>query len=77
MASSGLAENLANPLAPMLYGISVLHCTSVSLAADGAGLGTVWGREPGCSMLADAGFGDVTLHELRRDPFNLIYVCTP
>ena len=74
-ASSDLAENLANPLAPMLYGISVLHCMSVSLAADGAGLGTVWGRELACSMLAEAGFGDVTLHELPQDPFNLIYVC--
>lgn len=76
-ASSDLAENLANPLAPMLYGISVLHCMSVSLAADGAGLGTVWGRELACSMLADAGFGEVTVHELAQDPFNLIYVCRP
>ena len=30
--SSFLEENLDNPLAPMYYGFSVLHCLTVSLA---------------------------------------------
>ncbi|HVF75593.1 MAG TPA: class I SAM-dependent methyltransferase [Acidimicrobiales bacterium] len=76
-ASSDLANNLDNPLAPMLYGISVMHCMSVSLAAGGAGLGTAWGRELACEMLAAAGFTSVSVHELPQDVFNLIYVCKP
>ncbi len=36
-ASSELEENLTNPLAPLLYAISTLHCLTVSLARGGAG----------------------------------------
>src|SRR5205823_9034799 len=39
-ASSDLARNLDLPLGPYLYGVSVMHCMSVSLAAGGPGLGT-------------------------------------
>ena len=35
----------ANPLAPMLYSVSTLHCLTVSLADGGAGLGTAWGEQ--------------------------------
>jgi SAM-dependent methyltransferase len=73
-AASRLEDNLANPLAPFLYGISTLHCMTVSLAHDGAGLGTVWGEELAGSMLADAGFVDVTVHELADDPLNQVYL---
>ena len=41
--SSDIAENIGNKLAPLHYGISVMHCMTVSLAQGGAGLGTVWG----------------------------------
>ena len=46
-ASSDLAGNLANPLAPMLYSTSTLHCLTVSLAGGGAGLGAAWGERAG------------------------------
>lgn len=73
-ASSRLENNVANPLAPFLYAVSTLHCMTVSLAEGGAGLGTVWGEELARQMLAEAGFVDVTVHEVPDDPFNQIYV---
>lgn len=74
-ASSHLANNIGNPLAPILYAISTLHCMTVSLAAGGAGLGTVWGEELARQMLAEAGFVDVTVHDAPGDPLDLVYVC--
>ena len=47
---------------------------SVSLGLDGDGLGTVWGRQLAESMLADAGFSDVTVSEIESDPFNNYYI---
>jgi hypothetical protein len=47
-----------------------MHCMSVSLGPDGAGLGTVGGRQLAPSMLADAGSGDVQLREVESDPLN-------
>jgi len=44
-ASSNTKENIQNPLAPTLYTFSTMHCMTVSLAQDGDGLGTVWGRQ--------------------------------
>jgi SAM-dependent methyltransferase len=72
--SSDLADNLDNPLVPLLYGISTLHCMTVSLAAGGAGLGTAWGEQTALAMLADAGFGEVTVHEAPGDPLNAVFV---
>lgn len=76
-ASSHLEDNCSNPLAPMLYGVSVLHCMTVSLAYDGAGLGTVWGEQVACEMLREAGFASIEVNEVEQDPFNLVYVCQP
>ena len=73
-ASSRLEDNVGVPLAAYLYTVSTMHCMSVSLAFDGAGLGTVWGRQLAMSMLADAGFGDVKVEELESDPINYYYV---
>jgi 2-polyprenyl-3-methyl-5-hydroxy-6-metoxy-1,4-benzoquinol methylase len=73
-ASSQLEDNIGVPLAAYLYTVSTMHCMSVSLALDGAGLGTCWGRQLATSMLADAGFGDVTVHEIESDPINFYYV---
>ena len=47
---------------------------SVSLGLDGAGLGTVWGRQLATSMLAHAGFTDVAVNEIESDPLNYYYV---
>lgn len=53
--SSELHRNLDRPLAPMLYAYSTLHCMTVSLAQDGIGLGTMWGKEKALVMLREAG----------------------
>ena len=50
-----------------LYTVSTMHCMAVSLAFDGAGLGTVWGRQLATSMQAEAGFGDVAVREVESD----------
>lgn len=73
-ASSKLENNVGAPLAPYLYTVSTMHCMSVSLGLDGAGLGTVWGRELATAMLAEAGFSDVTVAEVDADLFNDYYV---
>jgi SAM-dependent methyltransferase len=73
-ASSHLENNVDNPLAPLLYSVSTLHCMTVSLAHDGAGLGTVWGEELALRMLREAGFVDVDVHEIPSDPLNSVYV---
>jgi hypothetical protein len=72
--SSDVSDNLANPFAPLYYGISLMHCMTVSLAHGGAGLGAVWGVEMALEMLAAAGFGDVETLDSPR-PQNLIYLC--
>jgi 2-polyprenyl-3-methyl-5-hydroxy-6-metoxy-1,4-benzoquinol methylase len=73
-ASSQLEDNIGVPLAAYLYTVSTMHCMSVSLGLDGAGLGTCWGQQLATSMLADAGFTDVTVHEIESDPINFYYV---
>jgi len=73
-ASSNLEDNIDLPLSSFKYTVSTMHCMSVSLGLDGAGLGTCWGRQLATSMLADAGFPDVAVHEIETDPFNLYYV---
>ena len=35
----------------MLYSVSTFHCMTVSLAHDGAGLGTMWGEQKANEML--------------------------
>jgi len=73
-ASSDLADNIGNPFAPYIYGMSVLHCMTVSLAAGGAGLGTAWGEQTARRMLAEAGFTSVDVVDA-PGPQNSIYVC--
>jgi 2-polyprenyl-3-methyl-5-hydroxy-6-metoxy-1,4-benzoquinol methylase len=73
-ASSRLEDNVAVPLATYLYTVSTMHCMSVSLGLDGAGLGTCWGQQLATSMLADAGFADVTVREIESDPINNYYI---
>jgi 2-polyprenyl-3-methyl-5-hydroxy-6-metoxy-1,4-benzoquinol methylase len=74
-ASSHLQDNIGVPLGTYKYTVSTMHCMSVSLHYDGAGLGTVWGRQLAESMLRDAGFTDVTVTEIESDPINSYYVC--
>jgi SAM-dependent methyltransferase len=73
-ASSNLEENVQNPFAPWMYGVSVLHCMTVSLAVGGVGLGTVWGEQTARRLLAEAGFGSVEAAPA-PGPQNTIFVC--
>jgi len=73
-ASSYVDNNLEHPAAPLLYTISCLHCMTVSLAADGMGLGAMWGEEMTLEMLEDAGFSDIEIKRLAHDFQNNYYV---
>jgi SAM-dependent methyltransferase len=72
--SSLVEENVGNPFAPMYYGFSLLHCTPVSLASGGPGLGEVWGEQTAKEMLAAAGFSDVVVADTPR-PQNYMFLC--
>lgn len=72
-AGDTLEENIGNPFAPILYSVSTLHCLTVSLAHDGAGIGTVFGERHARQLLADAGFDDVTVHTAPGDPADAVY----
>lgn len=73
-ASSQVEKNAEHPLAPFIYTISTMHCMSVSLAGGGMGLGAAWGKELAVEMLADAGFGSVSVNELPHDILNYYYI---
>ncbi|MDT5223113.1 MAG: hypothetical protein QOG19_520 [Mycobacterium sp.] len=73
-ASSRLEDNIGVPLSTYLYTTSMMHCMTVSLALDGVGLGTVWGRQLATSMLADAGFEEVEVAEIESDVLNNYYI---
>ena len=74
-ASSKLEGNIENPLGPTLYSISTMHCMTVSLAYNGEGLGTVWGRQKAEEMLKEAGFSEkIEVREVPGDIFNYYYI---
>jgi 2-polyprenyl-3-methyl-5-hydroxy-6-metoxy-1,4-benzoquinol methylase len=73
-ASSRLERNLDHPLGALLYGASIFHCMSVSLAQGGEGHGTLWGEENATAALVAAGFADVEAKHLPDDPFHAIFV---
>ena len=72
--SSRLENNIDHLLGPYLYMVSTMHCTPVSLAQGGAGLGTMWGVELAGEMLGKAGFSKVAMTRLPTDPFNAYFV---
>jgi SAM-dependent methyltransferase len=73
-ASSNLEDNVGQPFTAYMYGMSVLHCMTVSLAEGGAGLGTAWGEQRARAMLAEAGFTSVDVVDA-PGPQNSIYLC--
>lgn len=73
--SSHHHSDIDHPLGTMLYTVSCMHCMTVSLAQGGDGLGTMWGRERALEHLRDAGFADVTVHQLEHDVQNDYFVC--
>lgn len=73
--SSDIAGNM-NPVGAFFYSISVLHCLTQSLAADGAGLGAAWGREAAMALAEDSGFSRV--RELNiANPITAMFECLP
>jgi 2-polyprenyl-3-methyl-5-hydroxy-6-metoxy-1,4-benzoquinol methylase len=60
--------------APLLYAVSCLYCTSVSLASGGAGLGAMWGVETARGMLEAAGLETIDVLALPHDPINRYFV---
>ncbi len=73
-ASSEVHKNVDHPIGPLLYTLSCMHCMTVSLAANGAGLGAVWGEEKAREMLKEAGFTSVEVRQLEHDLFNSYFI---
>jgi SAM-dependent methyltransferase len=76
-AGDTLAANLDNPMASVAYSVSTMHCLTVSLAHDGAGIGTVFGEQLARQLLTGAGFDDPTVHPAPGDPMDAVYVTQP
>jgi SAM-dependent methyltransferase len=72
-ASSNLEDNLS-PMGAMEYGISTLHCMTQSLAAGGAGLGSVWGRQRAEDLASEAGFSSFEPLETITNKFSAFYL---
>jgi SAM-dependent methyltransferase len=75
-ASSNAHENMEFPLASLMYTISCMHCMTVSLTLDGAGLGAMWGEQKAREMLTEAGFAHLEVKRIEDDLFNAYYVAT-
>ena len=74
LASTQLKDNINHPLGIFLYTISCLHCMSVSLSQNGAGLGAMWGKEKAVSMLKESGFNKILVKTLPHDFQNYYYI---
>lgn len=72
--SSHVEKNMNHPIAPLIYTISCLHCMTVSLSQNGAGLGAAWGEELAEEMLRAAGFTQIKKYYLEHDIMNTYYV---
>jgi hypothetical protein len=76
-ASSHPHENVGVPGASFLYGISLMHCMTVSLSQKGGtGLGAAWGEQTAVRMLREAGFVQVEVKALEGDFINAYYVAS-
>ncbi|MFQ5412450.1 MAG: class I SAM-dependent methyltransferase, partial [Phycisphaerae bacterium] len=73
-ASTRLENNLDHPLGPFLYSISCMHCMTVSLADNGAGLGAMWGEKKAREMIEEAGMELVDIKQAPNDPINNFYI---
>ena len=68
-------DNRSHPLGPFLYTVSLMHCLPVGLNDGGAGLGMMWGQELAVELLRQAGFKQIAVEAIPRDPFNLHFCC--
>ncbi len=75
IGGSALLENNKDfPFAPLLYMISCVHCTPISLGQGGDGLGAMWGWETAEAMLNNSGFSSIERTVLPHDPMNVWFV---
>jgi ubiquinone/menaquinone biosynthesis C-methylase UbiE len=75
-AGGSLAENLADPFAPMLYAVSCFICTPSAIAQNGPeALGALAGEAALRRVLEDAGFTTVERHG-HDVPLNMIMVAS-
>ncbi|MEX0885235.1 MAG: class I SAM-dependent methyltransferase [Phycisphaeraceae bacterium] len=72
--SSEPVDNIDHPLGAMLYGVSLMHCMTVSLAQGGMGLGAAWGVQLAERMLREAGFDNIQTHRFDHDVQNVYFV---
>lgn len=72
--SGDLVEDINHPIGPLLYTVSAMHCMTVSLAVDGAGLGTMWGVPMAKEYLKEAGFSRTRTELLDHDIQNIYYI---
>ncbi len=70
-AADKLEDNV-NPVATMLYGFSIFHCMTQSLAQGGPGLGTCMGPARTEALLREAGFRSFQQLDI-KSPTNLFY----
>eukprot|EP00439_Symbiodinium_sp_Y106_P066900 s1130_g10.t8 len=72
-AETGVAKNIAHPMAPFLYAVSLMHCMPQGMNDGGPGLGMMWGREKALSLLKGAGF-EPEIVAMEFDTFNDCYL---
>jgi 2-polyprenyl-3-methyl-5-hydroxy-6-metoxy-1,4-benzoquinol methylase len=70
-AAANAYEN-RNPVGKMFHSISPMHCMTVSLAHNGAGLGTVIGEEGARALAREAGFSRFEKLPI-QNPFNQFF----
>lgn len=78
-SSADFEENLTNPLAPLMYGYSILTCLASSASTgDGLALGTVGLPEPRMrELVKTAGFSGFQRVAGLEHPFNAYYEVRP
>jgi ubiquinone/menaquinone biosynthesis C-methylase UbiE len=72
--SSHVHTDIGHPIGTFLYAASTMHCTPVSLARGGEGLGTMWGEKKTREYLQKAGFRSIETNQLAHDFANNWYV---
>ncbi|SIT02362.1 class I SAM-dependent methyltransferase [Belliella pelovolcani] len=73
-ASKNVVNNLNHPFGRLLYAVSTMHCTPVSIAQGGLGLGAMWGTETAMTMLQETGFTNIQENRLSHDMMNCYFV---
>lgn len=78
-SADSLTGNLENPMAALLYGISIAFCMSSAMSKpDGAGLGTMgFSAEVAEKMTQKAGFSQFRMLDYEEDMLNAFYEVRP